>query len=156
MLSFANDKDPLILSFILGDDISLHSVMDLPTLWSICSTLNLTRVTLVCWELKFTFHLMLDQLGKGLPNGVSFHESHHMCHIIVLLIYNSLFIILLWMVLLPRITKSPFRTILSSMIICFTTASIGIYLMILSLSPPPHHLTDIPRVSCTSLRSNKG
>ena len=70
-----NNKDPLILSFALGTDMALHSVLGLPTLLSMGTTIDLSRDTLSCSELNFNFPLIIDPPGKSLPGGVSFNNS---------------------------------------------------------------------------------
>ena len=44
-------KDPLTVSFALGDDISIRIVLGLPTLLAMGATIDLQRGTLVCSEL---------------------------------------------------------------------------------------------------------
>ena len=66
-----NNKDPLILSFALGTDMALRSVLDLPTLLSIGATIDLSRGTLSCSELNSNYPLILDPPGKDLPDDVS-------------------------------------------------------------------------------------
>ena len=59
-ISYAvNDTDYLVLSFVLEDDISLRSVMDLPTLLSMGDTVDLQDGTLSWSELNFSFDLLL-------------------------------------------------------------------------------------------------
>ena len=53
---FVNKKDPLILSFVLGDDISLRSILGLPTFLSMGVTLNLPLGKLVRSELNFNLN----------------------------------------------------------------------------------------------------
>ena len=72
---FVNNKDLLILSFALDNDIPLRSVLGLLTLLFMCDTLNLTLNKLICSELNFTFPLLLYPPGKGLPDGVSLPAS---------------------------------------------------------------------------------
>ena len=72
-----NNKDPLILSFALGPDMALRSVLGLPTLLSMGATIDLSRDTLSCSELNSNFPLILDPPGKGLPDGVSLITSPH-------------------------------------------------------------------------------
>ena len=57
-----NNKDPLIISFALRNDIPLRFMLGLSTLLSMGATL-------------ITFHLLLDLPGKGLPDGVSLPAS---------------------------------------------------------------------------------
>ena len=51
---FSEKKDSLILSFTLGNDISLRNVLGLPTLLSMGATLNLSIGKLICSELNLT------------------------------------------------------------------------------------------------------
>ena len=70
-----NNKDPLILSFALGSDMALRSVLGLPTLLSMSATIDLSRGTLSCSKLNSNFPLILDSPGKGLSDGVSLTTS---------------------------------------------------------------------------------
>ena len=70
-----NNKDPLLLSFALRNDIPLHFVLWLPALLSMDATLNLPLGKLLCSKLNFTFPLLLYLLGKGLPDGLSLPAS---------------------------------------------------------------------------------
>ena len=70
-----NNKDPLILSFVLGTDMPLRSVLGLSTLLSMSTTIDLSRDTLSCSKLNFSFPLILDPPGKCLTDGVSFNNS---------------------------------------------------------------------------------
>ena len=70
-----DNKDPLVLSFALGHDMSLRSVLGLSTLLSLGVTIDLSRGTLSYSELNFNFPLVLDPHGKGIPDGVSFGTS---------------------------------------------------------------------------------
>ena len=70
-----NNMDPLVLSLASENDISLLSVLGLPTLLSMGTTIDLSRGTLSCSELNFNFPLFLDPPGKGLPDGVSLNIS---------------------------------------------------------------------------------
>ena len=69
-----NNKNPLLLSFALRTDVDLHSVLGLPTLLSMGTTIDLLRDTLSCSELNFNFPLIVDPPGKGLPGSVSFNN----------------------------------------------------------------------------------
>ena len=68
-------KGPFILSFTLGDDIYLRSVLGLPTLLYMCTTIDLQRDSLACSELQHTFASPLTSLGKGFPDGFPLDES---------------------------------------------------------------------------------
>ena len=70
---FVNKKDSLILSFAFGDNVSIRSVLILPTFLSIDATLNLPHDTRIFSEINFTLPLLLDPQGKELPDRVFFH-----------------------------------------------------------------------------------
>lgn len=106
---FVNKKDSLILSFAFGDDVSIRSVLILPTFLSIDATLNLPHDTHIFSEINFTLPLLLDPPGKELPDRYFFIFVYH---VIYLLIYHSLYIILIWMILLLKFPKVPPRIIL--------------------------------------------
>ena len=65
-----NKQDSLILSFALGKDVALRSILGLPFLLAMGATLNLPLGKLVCFELNFTFPLILDTPGKDFPERV--------------------------------------------------------------------------------------
>ena len=71
-----NKKDILVLSFALGNNISLRCVMGLHTLLSMDATLNLPLGKLVYSEFNLSYPLLLDPAGKGLPDGVSLPASN--------------------------------------------------------------------------------
>ena len=71
-----NKKDTLILSFALGNDISLRCVMGLHTLLYMDATLNLPLGKLVYSEFNLSYPLLLEPVGKGLPDGVSLPASN--------------------------------------------------------------------------------
>ena len=60
-------KGPFILSFALGKDVSLRSVIGLPTLLTMGADNNLVKGLLSCIELNRYFPLELQPPGKGLP-----------------------------------------------------------------------------------------
>ena len=63
-------KGPFILSFALGNDVSLRSVIRLPTLLVMgVDIINLIKGILSCIELNRDFPLELQPSGKGLPEG---------------------------------------------------------------------------------------
>ena len=70
-----NKRDPLFISFALGNDVSLRCVLGLPTLLAIGGSINLVKGEIVCSEINRTFPLSLEPPGKGLPNGVVFDNS---------------------------------------------------------------------------------
>ena len=67
-------KGPFILSFALGNDVSLRSVLVLPTLLATGADINLVKGLLSCIELNRYFPLDLQPPGKGLPEGASLNH----------------------------------------------------------------------------------
>ena len=63
--------EPFILSFTLEHNINLRCVLGLPTLLSIEAAITLLSGELFCTGFNQTFPLILDPLGKGLPDGTS-------------------------------------------------------------------------------------
>ena len=63
-------KGSFIISFALGNDVSLRSVLALPILLAMGADINLAKGLLSCFELKRSFLLELQPPGKGLPEGV--------------------------------------------------------------------------------------
>lgn len=61
-----NEKNPRIISFVLGDGTSLHNILGLSTILAIDTTITL----------QYTFVLQLDPQGKGLSDGGSLNESN--------------------------------------------------------------------------------
>ena len=53
----------------------IRCVIGLPTLLSLGGLIYLAKGIFVYSELNWTFHLTLDSLGKGLPDGVVFDKS---------------------------------------------------------------------------------
>ena len=74
-LYLVNNKDPLILSFALENDMSLCSVLGFSTRLSMGVTIDVSRGTLSCSELNFNFPLILDPPGTRLPDGVLLDTS---------------------------------------------------------------------------------
>ena len=70
-------NDPLILLFVLGNDMFLRCVLELHIMLHMTSTLNLPLGKIICLEPNFTFPLLLDPPGKGWYNGVSLPASNH-------------------------------------------------------------------------------
>ena len=70
-----NSKGLLILSFTFGNEFVLHSVLSLPTLLVMDTTINLQHDTLACSELQYIFILKLDSPGKGFLDDVFLNES---------------------------------------------------------------------------------
>ena len=70
-----NKRDPLSLSFALGNDVSLRCVLGLPTLFAIEGSINLVKGEISCSDIDRVFALSLEPPGKGLPDGVVFDNS---------------------------------------------------------------------------------
>ena len=67
-------KGPFILSFALRKDVSLRSVLSLPTLLAMGADINLVKGLLLCIELNRDFPLELQPPNKGLPDGASLNH----------------------------------------------------------------------------------
>ena len=67
-------KGPFILSFALGNDASLRSVLGLPTLLVMNADINLVKGLLSCIELNRDFPLDFQIPDKGLPKGASLNH----------------------------------------------------------------------------------
>ena len=67
-------KGPFILSFALGHDVSLRSVLGLPTLLAMGTDMNLVKSFLSCSEFNREISLDLQPPGHGLPEGVSLNH----------------------------------------------------------------------------------
>ena len=70
-----NKRDPLFISFALGNDVSLRCVLGLPTLFAIGGSINLVKGEIVCSDIDCTFALSLKPPSKKLPDGVVFDNS---------------------------------------------------------------------------------
>ena len=64
-------KGPFILSFALGNDVSLRCVLGLPTLLAMGTSIGLASGLLSCTELNREFPLDLQPPGKSLPEGAT-------------------------------------------------------------------------------------
>ena len=62
-----NGKGPFVLSFVVGNDVSLRCVLGLPALLAMRASIDLTSGLLSYTELNREFPLDLQSLGKGLP-----------------------------------------------------------------------------------------
>ena len=62
------NKSPLLLSFGLGDSISLSSVLGLPTIVLIGAIIYMKNDILCCTDIPKLFPLTLSQSGIGLPS----------------------------------------------------------------------------------------
>ena len=71
-----NNTSPLILSFALGKDVALRSVLGIPCLLAMGAIVDLVKGQLRCSELNQEFMLQLDPPGKGLPDGTQFDSSN--------------------------------------------------------------------------------
>ena len=66
-----NDKDPFVFCFALDNDISLRSILDLPTLLAMSVAIDLFSSLLSCVEINHKFLLEFYPHGKGLLDGAS-------------------------------------------------------------------------------------
>ena len=64
-----NGKGPFILSFALGNDVSLRCVLSLPTLLAMGASIGLVSGLLSYTEFIHELSLDLQPPGKGLPEG---------------------------------------------------------------------------------------
>ena len=69
-----HNTDPLILSFALGIDVALRSVLGIPCLLAMGAVVDLVNGELDCKELNSVFPLQFDPPGKGLPAGATYHS----------------------------------------------------------------------------------
>ena len=69
-----NNPDPLILSFALGTDVALRSVLGIPCLLAMGAVVDLVNGELDCKELNSVFPLQFDPPGKGLSVGATYHS----------------------------------------------------------------------------------
>ena len=72
-----HNSDPLILSFALGTDVALRSVLGIPCLLAMGAVVDLVNGHLDCKELNSVFRLQLDPPGKCLPDGASFGSFYN-------------------------------------------------------------------------------
>ena len=70
-------NDPLLLLFVLGNDMFLRCVLELHIMLHMTSTLNLPLGKIICLEPNFTFPLLLDPPGKGLSGELSLSASNY-------------------------------------------------------------------------------
>lgn len=70
-------KGSFILSFALENDVSLRSVLGLPTLLAMGSDINLVKGLLSCIELNRDFPLDLQPPGYDLPECASLNHYSH-------------------------------------------------------------------------------
>ena len=69
-----HNTDPLILSFVLGTDVALRSVLGILCILAMGVIVDLVNGQLDCKELNSVFSLQLDPPGKGLPDGASYYS----------------------------------------------------------------------------------
>ena len=69
-----SNTSPLILSFVLGTDVALHSVLGIPYLLAMGTVVNLVKGKLVYSELNNESLIQLDPPGKGLIDSTTFHS----------------------------------------------------------------------------------
>ena len=67
-----NNTDPFILSFALGTDVALRSILGIPCLLVMDTVVDLVNGQLVCKELNSVFPLPLDPPGKVFPEGATY------------------------------------------------------------------------------------
>ena len=67
-----HNTDPFTLSFTLGTDVALRSVLGIPCLLFMGVVVDLVNGQLDCKELNSMFPLQLDPKGKDLPDGSSY------------------------------------------------------------------------------------
>ena len=67
-------KGPFILSFVLGNDINLRSVVGLPTLLVMSAEINFVKGLLSFIELNRSFPIELQPPGQMLPKGASLNH----------------------------------------------------------------------------------
>ena len=75
-----NKRDPLFISFALGNDVSLRYVLGLPTLLAIGGSIYLVKGEIVCSEIDRTFAISLEPPDKGLPDSVGFDNNTSTIH----------------------------------------------------------------------------
>ena len=69
-----NSKGSFILSFTLGNDVSLRCVLDLPTLLAMGASIGLASGLLSCTELNRESPFDLQPPGKGLPEEAALNH----------------------------------------------------------------------------------
>ena len=67
-----HNNDLRILSFVLGTDVALRSVLGIPCLLAMGAVVDLVNGQLDCKDLDSIFPLQFDPPGKGLPDGTSY------------------------------------------------------------------------------------
>ena len=75
-----NKTSPFILSFALGKDVLLRSVIGVLCLLTISAVVDLVKGQLQCSELAQEFMLQLNHLDKELPDRTNFDNSINSVH----------------------------------------------------------------------------
>ena len=70
-----NKRDPLFISFALGNDVSLRCVLGLLTLLALGKIINSVKEKFICSEINRTSSLTLDPPGKGISESIVFDNS---------------------------------------------------------------------------------
>ena len=83
-----NNTSPLILSFDLGNDIALHSVLDILYLLAMDAVVDLVEGQLFFFQLIQEIILHLDSPGKGLLGGTNNDTFFLLCLTASLLIFH--------------------------------------------------------------------
>ena len=82
-----NNIYPLILSFALGNDVELRSVLDILFNLAMGVVVDWVNGQLVCSELDQVFMLQLDPSGKELLDGATYDTFLLLCLTASLLMY---------------------------------------------------------------------
>ena len=69
------DGSPVLVSFGLGKDVAVRSILGLPTLRQWQSSIDFASNKLVCPNLQRRFDLQYERAQQGLPEGVTFNRS---------------------------------------------------------------------------------
>ena len=70
-----NKRDSLLISFVLGNDVSLRWLLSLPTLLALSGRIDLVKGELSCSEINHSFNITLHPSAKGLPEGIMFDNT---------------------------------------------------------------------------------
>ena len=79
-LFIINNTSPLVLSFTLGTDIALRSVLGIPCLLAMSTIADLANGQLVCSELNRESLSQLDPSGKRMPDGTTLEYFSTVVH----------------------------------------------------------------------------
>ena len=69
------DGSPVLVSFGLGKDVAVRSILGLPTLRQWQSSIDFASNKLVCPKLQRRFDLHYERARQGLPDGIHFNKS---------------------------------------------------------------------------------